>query len=106
MTGSSPTHFPLSDVGTLRRQHACHDLDSAAAFGKLDAATPEQLRAPLHQSPRTFGRPCGSWTFALAAEICWEQNLTPYRVNIEDQATSPQTDRYALAAGQILDHQL
>jgi transposase len=49
-----------------------------------DAAKREQLRALLHQSPRTFGKPRRTWTLALAAEVCWEQGLTPYQVSIEN----------------------
>ena len=50
----------------------------------LDAAKRERLRALLHQSPRTFGKPRSTWTLALAAEVCWEQGLTPYQVSIEN----------------------
>jgi transposase len=50
----------------------------------LDAAKREQLRALLHQSPRTFGKPRSTWTLALAAEVCWEQGLTLYQVSIEN----------------------
>ena len=42
----------------------------------LDAATGEQLRQLLHQSPRSFGKPTGLWTLALAAQVCYEQGLT------------------------------
>jgi hypothetical protein len=37
----------------------------------------------LHQSPRTFGKPPSTWTLALAAEVCWEQGLTPSQVSSE-----------------------
>jgi transposase len=50
----------------------------------LDAAKREQLRTLLHQSPRTFRQPRSTWTLALAAEVCWEQGLTPYQVSIEN----------------------
>jgi hypothetical protein len=50
----------------------------------LDAAKREQLRALLQQSPRTFGKPRSTWTLALAAEVCWEQGLTPSQVRIEN----------------------
>lgn len=43
----------------------------------------EQLRAILHQSPRTFGKPTSVWTLALAAEVCHEQGLTERPVSIE-----------------------
>jgi transposase len=50
----------------------------------LDAAKRERLRALLHESPRTFGKPCSLWTLQLAADVCWERGLTPYRVSIEN----------------------
>ena len=50
----------------------------------LDAAKCEQLRALLHTSPRTFGKPRSTWTLRLAAEVCWERGLTPYRVSREN----------------------
>jgi Winged helix-turn helix len=50
----------------------------------LDPAKREPLRALLHQSPRTFGKPRGTWTFAWAADVCWQQGRTPYRVSIEN----------------------
>ena len=50
----------------------------------LDAAKREQLRALLHQSPRTFGKPRSTWTLALAAEVCWQRGLTPYQVSLEN----------------------
>lgn len=51
-----------------------------AAF---DLASTERLRALLHQSPRTFGKPTGLWTLDLAAEVSFEQGLTPTRVSDE-----------------------
>jgi transposase len=50
----------------------------------LDAQKREQLRALLHESPRTFGKPRSLWTLRLAAEVCWERGLTPYQVSIEN----------------------
>jgi transposase len=50
------------------------------AFGSRDA---ERLRALLHQSPRTFGKPTSLWTLDLAAEVSFEQGLTPQRVTGE-----------------------
>jgi transposase len=44
---------------------------------------PEPLRALLHERPRAFGKPASTWTLRLAAEVCWEQGLTPYPVSIE-----------------------
>ena len=36
----------------------------------------EDLRALLHQSPRTFGRPTSLWTLAGVARVCFEQGWT------------------------------
>jgi transposase len=41
------------------------------------------LRALLHQSPRTFGKPTSLWTLELAAEVAYEQGLTTTRVSDE-----------------------
>jgi transposase len=57
------------------RPHRVH-----AAF---DRARGEQLRTLLHQSPRTFGKPTSVWTLELAAEVSFEQRLTPERVSGE-----------------------
>jgi transposase len=57
------------------RPHRVH-----AAF---DLARGEQLRALLHQSPRTFGKPTSLWTLELAADVSFEQGLTPERVSGE-----------------------
>jgi transposase len=42
----------------------------------LDATKCERLQHLLHQSPRTYGKPTGVWTLALAAEVCYEQGIT------------------------------
>lgn len=52
----------------------------AVAFPPTQA---ERLRELLHQSPRNFGKPTGVWTLELAAEISFEQGLTPERVSRE-----------------------
>jgi transposase len=49
----------------------------------LDAAQCERLRHLLHQSPRTFGKPTGLWTLALAAQVCHEQGLTARLISDE-----------------------
>jgi transposase len=51
-----------------------------AAF---DLPRGEQLRALLHQSPRAFDKPTSLWTLELAAEVSFEQGLTPERVSAE-----------------------
>ena len=43
----------------------------------------EELRALLHQSPRTFGKPTSLWTLDLAAEVSFERGLTASRVTGE-----------------------
>ena len=49
----------------------------------FDAGACESLRALLHQSPRTFGKPTSRWTLALAVEISFAQGLTPRLVSDE-----------------------
>ena len=41
------------------------------------------MRALLHQSPRTFGKPTSVWTLEQAALVSFEQGLTPERVSGE-----------------------
>jgi transposase len=52
----------------------------ARAFEKEQA---ERLRALLHQSPRTFGKPTSLWTLALAAEVSYAEGLTTEQVSAE-----------------------
>ena len=49
----------------------------------FDPARVEQLRALLHQSPRTFGKPTSVWTLDLAAEVSFAEGLTASRVSDE-----------------------
>jgi hypothetical protein len=42
----------------------------------LNAAKREQLRAILHQSPRTFGQPARVWPLKRLAAVCHEQGLS------------------------------
>ena len=42
----------------------------------LDATHCDCLQHILHQSPRTYDKPTGVWTLALAAEVCYEQGVT------------------------------
>ena len=49
----------------------------------FDQVRGEQLRALLHQSPRTFGKPTSLWTLELAADVSFEQGLTAARVSGE-----------------------
>jgi len=50
---------------------------------KLDARAAEKLRALLHQSPRTFGKPTSVWTLELAAEVSFAQGISAERVSGE-----------------------
>jgi transposase len=56
----------------------------------FDAAQAEQLRDLLHQSPRHFGKNTSLWTLELAAEVSFEQGLTPNRVSREAVRTALQ----------------
>lgn len=71
--------FDARGLGALERRstrpHTC-----GAAFGKESA---EQLRAFLHQSPRTFGLKTSLWTLELAAQISFDQGLTQQQVSGE-----------------------
>ncbi len=58
-----------------RRAHTIH-----AAF---DAFGVNKLRALVHQSPRSFGKATSLWTLELAAQVSFEQGLTPRRVSGE-----------------------
>ena len=49
----------------------------------FDVGACEALRALLHQSPRTFGKPTSRWTLQLAAEVSFAQGLTPRLVSDE-----------------------
>ena len=51
--------------------------------GKVDEVGREQLRALLHQSPRTFGKPTSVWTLDLAAEVSFAEGITAERVSGE-----------------------
>jgi len=55
-----------------RRSSAPHRTPHAA----FTAPQREQLRALLHQSPRTFGYPTSLWTLALAAQVAYAEGLT------------------------------
>ena len=80
---------------TVRNAIHAFNQDGVAALAKgstrpktvphaiFDARRCEQVRALLHQSPRTFGKPTSVWTLALAAEVSHEQGLTPRLVSNE-----------------------
>ena len=49
----------------------------------LDAAFDDPLRHLLHQSPRAFGQPRGTWTLGLVARVCHAQGWTPRVLSLE-----------------------
>ena len=49
----------------------------------LDKDGRTALQHLLHQEPRLFGKPQSLWTLGLAAEVCFEQAITPRRLSIE-----------------------
>lgn len=42
----------------------------------------KQLKALLHRSPRDFGKERGTWTLELAAQISFQQGITPTQVSV------------------------
>lgn len=71
--------FNRSGLDVLqRRSKRPHRITAA-----FSAASGEQLRQVLHQSPRTFGKASSVWTLALAAEVSFEQGLTAEPVSGE-----------------------
>jgi transposase len=64
------------------RPHTIHEV--------FDAQKREQLRALLHQSPRTFGKDTSIWTLDLAAEVS-------VKVGIASRPISGETIRNALS---------
>jgi transposase len=66
------------DVCLTRRSSRAHTIHA-----KVDAVGCEQLRALLHQSPRTFGKPTSVWTLELVAEVSFAEGITAERVSDE-----------------------
>ena len=65
--------FNTQGLAALTRRSSAPQRTPHAAF---DPPRREQLRALLHQSPRTFGNPTSLWTLALAAEVAYAEGLT------------------------------
>jgi transposase len=61
-----------------RRSSRAHTIHA-----KVDAVRREHLRALLHQSPRTFGKPTSVWTLDLVAEVSFAEGITAERVSDE-----------------------
>jgi hypothetical protein len=57
------------------RPHSIH--------AKVNTVGAEQVRAMLHQSPRTLGHPTSVWTMELAAEVAFVEGITTERVSGE-----------------------
>jgi transposase len=71
--------FEVRGLACLRRRSSRpHTI--RPAFG---AAQAEQLRALLHESPRTFGQPTSLWTLELAADVSFARGVTAARVTGE-----------------------
>jgi len=66
------------DACLTRRSSRAHTIHA-----KVDAVGCEQLRALLHQSPRTFGKPTSVWTLELVAEVACAEGITAARVSDE-----------------------
>jgi transposase len=49
----------------------------------FDRQRRERLRALLHQSPRSFGKPTSVWTLELAAEVSFAEGITSHQVSDE-----------------------
>jgi transposase len=61
-----------------RRSSRAHTIHA-----KVDELGGEQIRALLHQSPRTFGKPTSVWTLELVAEVGFAEGITAERVSDE-----------------------
>ena len=55
---------------------AKHSTRPKSAVPTFTAPKCEQLQHIRHQSPRTYGKPMGIWTLALAAQVCHEHGVT------------------------------
>jgi transposase len=72
--------FNIHGLAVLTRRSCAPQRTPHAAF---TAPQREQLRALLHQSPRTFGHPTSLWTLALAATVAYVEGLTARPVSGE-----------------------
>lgn len=71
--------FNTSGLAALPRRSSRPKTASVA----FDRPTAERLRALLHQSPRTFGKPTSIWTLDLVVEVSFAQGLTSHPVSRE-----------------------
>ena len=71
--------FHRDGLGCLQRKSSRpHTIHS-----KFNPGSSEQLKALLHQSPRTFGKSTSLWTLPLLAEVSVAQGLTSEEVTGE-----------------------
>jgi transposase len=79
-------------VRTVIREFERDGLDACLTRGstrphtihaKVDAVAAERLRALLHQSPRTFGKPTSVWTLELASAVACAEGITAEPVSDE-----------------------
>jgi len=56
----------------------------------FDTVNAERLKSLLHQSLRNFGKETSVWKLELAAEVSFEQDVTPERVSREAVRTTLQ----------------
>jgi transposase len=80
--------FNTRGLAALRRGSSAPHRTPHAVFGPVRR---EQLRALLHQSPRTFGQPTSVWTLRLAADVAFAEGII-------SRPVSGETIRHALAA--------
>ncbi len=71
--------FNARGLAVLKRRSSRPHRTQAA----FSAAKAEPLREMLHRSPREFGKSTSVWTLELAAQVSFEQGLTPQRVSDE-----------------------
>ena len=72
--------FNTQGLAALPRRSSAPQRTPHAVF---NATQREQVRALLHQSPRTFGKPTSLWTLPLAAEVAYAEGLTSRLVSGE-----------------------
>ena len=66
------------DACLTRRSSRAHTIHA-----KVDAVGCEQIRALLHQRPRTFGKPTSVWTLDLVAAVSCAEGITAEQVSDE-----------------------
>ena len=62
---------------------SCRPRTGPGAAAELEGARLGKLQEMLHQSPRNFGKPRGTWTLELAARVAHELGLTKGVVSTE-----------------------